>query len=128
MNLENREEVYQALRDWQYEAGEDILDGRFGSDINIKTFMSWAVGAGYISNKKFGMWYNKFRKGDYEAEELNQFLYDGYGDVEYAIVRTKDGKWHDEEYEEAFRILAHFITSFDIYQKRFGDFLRDEEA
>lgn len=127
MDFNNREEVYQALRNWMYEAGEDILDGRFGADINIKTFMAWAVGAGYITPEKFNMWYNKFTKGDWETEELNLFLYDDYGDVEYAIIKSKDGAWHEEEYEEAFKIIAHFVTSFKIYQERLRDFLEDEE-
>lgn len=126
MDFGNREEVYQALRNWEYEHGESILDDSFGSYIDIRTFMAWALGKGYTTPNKFDMWYNKFCKGDWEAEELQHFLYDDYGDTEYAIVKSKDGEWHERDYRKAYKIVAHFIVDFIIYQKRFEEFLENE--
>lgn len=126
MDFNNVEEVYQALRDWEYEAGEDILDGRFGSDIELTTFMVWALGAKHITTEKFDKWYEAYNNNEMESEELNQFLYNGYDDeIEYAIVETRNGEWNEDEYEQAFRILAQFITDFTIYQERFKEFLEN---
>lgn len=124
MDYSNKEEVFKALIDWEQENGEDILDGRFGEDILVKTFMIWAVGAGHLSREKFDKWHIAIKNKEYGADDIGDVLYDAYNsDVsEYAIVNAKEG-WDTEEYEKAFLILADFITSFTAYQNRFKEFL-----
>lgn len=121
----NKEEIYNSIVEWQWEAGESFTDN-FNSDIHPLTFMTWCLGKGYLTTEKYNMWGKAYRNNELEAEDPNYFVYNEYEDEDcmFAVVISKE--YNEEDQEKAFRILAEFISEIDIYQERLQKFLDDE--
>lgn len=111
------EEMYEAVRGWELDAGEDFLD-YFSGKFNAPNFMFWALGKGYISNVQLQAW---------EAEAMSysdsEIL---FGDEEYSVVRDDgDNDTYSELLKKAYTILAEFLASSATYQKRVEEFLSE---
>jgi len=118
-----KEEIYQAMVDWQMDAGEDFLD-YFDSSLNAISFMCWARGKGYITIEQFNLWEGEY-KGDFsEAAWATRYVHSFDGEqIEYAVVSEED--WTEEGQEKAYGILAEFISESVSYQRKFKEFLEE---
>lgn len=105
------DEMYQAIRDWEMEAGEDFVD-YFDSSINEANLLFWALGKGLITPVQFQAW-EANRSYASNAETL-------HGDEEWSIVKDEG---EDDEIETAYRYLAEFLASSITYQARVEEFL-----
>jgi hypothetical protein len=116
----SREEICQAMIDWQIVAGEDFLD-YFDGDVNISNLMCWARGKGYLTIEQFNQWE---QDDSFESLWLTCVVHDcgGY-DKPYSFVREEE--WTEEGQEKAYTLLAEFISESITYQERFQRFLRD---
>jgi hypothetical protein len=112
MKFRTQEEMYQAVRGWEYEAGEDFLD-YFDCDINVFNFMFWCHGKGYITTEQLQ---------EFEKEDCHGTSY-LLGDEDYSVVQDEDD-W-EACCEKAYRILAEFLVLTETYQRRVDTFLKD---
>ena len=111
------DEMYEAVRGWELDAGEDFLD-YFNGSFNAPNFMFWALGKGYIDSVQFQIWENEGRSFD-DSGLL-------FGDEEYSVVLDDgDNDKYAELLEKAYRILAEFLASSATYQKRVEEFLSE---
>ena len=120
--MRTKEEIFEAVRNWEMDAGESFLD-YFDGSINLTNFVSWSLGKGYMTEEKFHAW---------EAEEYNFISGDEilFSEEEFSIVREpeftfNDRDNHDKEYDKAQMILAEFLSSSKTYQKRVDEFLKE---
>lgn len=119
----NKEFIYKKIEKWSRDAGESFVD-YFGSSIHEVTFMSWALGKGYIDSVKYNKWAESFKANKLEAQDPNYYLYDSDGgDVEFAVVISDD--WDNDEEAKALMILSEFISEIEVYQSKLQEFLDD---
>lgn len=113
--MRTKEQMYNDIRAWEMDAGEDFLD-YFDGSLNEWNLMFWALGKGYITEEQIQ---------SYEKETIpsTSFL---LGDEDYSIVNEGQYNDFDDALEEAYMILADFLTSTDTYQKRVDNFLKGE--
>lgn len=111
--MRNKDQMYEDLRNWEMDAGEDFLDN-FGASLNEYNLMFWCLGKGYITEEQLRL---------FEAEKHTgtEFL---YGEEEYSIVNEEEEEDHEKGLEKAYRILADFLTSTNTYQRRVDEFLK----
>ena len=111
--IRTAEQMYEDIRKWEYDAGETFLD-YFDGSLNEATLLFWAMGKGYIDEEGFKAW---------EKEQHVSGDDIVYGDEPFSIVKQTDGRWQEEEYEYAMRILGEFLASSDTYQRRVNEFI-----
>lgn len=113
--MRTKEKMYEDIRNWEMEAGEDFLD-YFDSQINPFNFMFWCLGKGYITEEQL-QWFEIY------TSHGNDYL---FGDEEYSVVNEKQCEDdYDAGVEKAYRILADFLTTTVTYQKRVDNFLNN---
>lgn len=113
--MRTKDQMYDDIRNWEMEAGEDFLD-YFGSSLNGFNFLFWCLGKGYITESQLH-YYEK--NNDFDSEFL-------YGTEKYSII--KETEEYDEGLKKAYRILAEFFSSSVTYQRRVDLFLKDISA
>ncbi|AKQ08461.1 hypothetical protein PQE66_gp146 [Bacillus phage PBC2] len=113
--MRTKEEIYDAIVEWEQEAGEDFVD-YFSGDMNEFNFMFWALGKKYINVEQLQAF-------EQETCPSTSFL---LGDEKYSVVYD-DGE--DEDWEETYkasrRILADFLSSTITYQARLENFFKN---
>ncbi|MFS0905652.1 hypothetical protein AB3N02_21650 [Priestia aryabhattai] len=114
--MRTKEEMYNDIKNWEKNAGEDFLD-YFGSDMNEFNLMFWALGKGYITEEQLQL----FEK---ETCPSTSYL---FGDEDYSIVNDEynERENFDKALEKAYRILADFLTATNTYQTRVDRFLKN---
>lgn len=121
--MTDKQEIYEAMVNWQMDAGEDFLD-YFDGDMNAISFMCWARGKGYISIEQFNMWEEAYNGDFSEAGWATRYVHNCHGEEPgYAVVNEED--WTEEGQEKAYGILAEFISESKSYQLKFNNFLKD---
>lgn len=127
MRKRRKEEIFDLIIKYEHEAGESFVD-RFGYNINEMLFMTWCFGKGYLSRKKYNLWIEAFKQNELEATDANYYVYNDEGEygVPYAVIITDD--WNEKAYHKAYMIIAEFISGFNMYQKRFTEFILDKES
>lgn len=119
----NKQEIYEAIVNWQMDAGEDFLD-YFDGDLRAVSFMMWCRGKGYLTIDQFNLWEEAMNNDNDEAEQATSIVHNCHGDnIPYAVVSEED--WTEVGQEKAYMILAEFISESIIYQKRFKEFLKE---
>lgn len=113
--LRTKEQMYNDVRAWEMDAGEDFLD-YFDSSINVWNFMFWALGKGYITEEQIQL---------FEDETCPSTSY-LLGDEDYSVVKEDEYDEFEDAVEEAYMILADFLTATNTYQMRVHDFLKGE--
>lgn len=112
--MRTKEEMYNDIREWEMEAGEDFLD-YFGASMNEYNFMFWCLGKGYIT---------EYQLQAFEAEKHTGTEY-LIGTEIYSVVNEEENKDWDSACAKAYRILADFFTATMTYQKRVDRFLNN---
>lgn len=113
--MRTKEEIYNAIVEWEMDAGEDFVD-YFSGNMNEFNFMFWALGKGYITAEQL------------QAYEKDSFASGGtsfvLGDEEYSVVvEDHDNPDWETAYNKSREILAEFLYSTITYQTRLDDFL-----
>lgn len=108
--------MYEAIRDWEMDAGEDFFD-YFESSINEYNLLFWAMGKGYITQEDIQQYENRGRHSSVSEIVM--------GDEPYSITKFDDDAPHDEMYITAYMRVAEFLASTTTYQKRVGDFINN---
>lgn len=117
--------TFRAINHWQNQAGEDFLD-YFDSSVNEVSFMFWCYGKGYISQERFNVWEEAYNNAGRFGHSLSEYLYNCYDeDNGFSVVYSDD--WEQEKQDEAYTIIAEFISRSVTYQRRFFEFLRMDE-
>lgn len=112
--MRTKEEIFDAILEWEQEAGEDFVD-YFNSYINEFNFMFWALGKGYITAEQFRAYEN-----DSFASGGTSFV---LGDEEYSVVfEDHDSDDWETPYRKSREILADFFSASDTYQFRLDNF------
>ena len=111
-NMRTVNEMYEAIRDWEMEAGEDFVD-YFDSSINEANLLFWALGKGYITPVQFQAW-----EANRSYASNSEIV---FGQEEWSIVKHVDGTI--EDYDLAYLRLAEFLASSITYQARVEEFL-----
>ena len=114
--------VYENIRDWEWEHGEDFLDSS-GFDINEIPFMTWCFLEGHVPINEYMKWEYDRRAGNLKAIDPNYFLYNDEGEygASYAIVHSD--AWNEEDQEKAYMILAEYIVTVKPNLERFNQFM-----
>lgn len=112
------EDVYETLKDWELDHGEDLFDQGF--DLNERTFMPWCLGKGYITSEKFNLWVKNINS--LEACDANYYLYSSRdeSDVAWAVVTSDE--WNEADLDKAYRIVSEFISEIAQYTERLKEF------
>lgn len=113
--MRTAQEMYDAIRDWEMEAGEDFVD-YFDSSLNEANLLFWAMGSGRITPAQFQAW-----EANRSYASNSEIV---YGDAEWSIVKFEEG-FNDRK--ESYRILSEFLASSSTYQKRVEEFLTNIE-
>lgn len=118
------EEVFWKILAWEENAGESFLD-YFDGNLNPVSFMMWARGRKYLTDKQFRAWERALGAGAFEAESAMSYVYDSSGyEIPYAVVSEPD--WTAEGENKAYMILAEFISGSITYEHRLVEFLEGE--
>lgn len=115
-------EIYNAIVNWQMEAGESFLD-YFDGDFNAVSYMMWCRGRNYITVEQFNLWEEAYINGEDEADEAQSLVYCDNEILPYAVVSAE--QWTEEGQKFAFMILAEFISESVIYKNRLNKFLEE---
>ncbi len=116
-------EVFDAIIQYEHEVGESFFD-RFGYNVNVPSFMFWALGRQYIGVVKFSEWEHAYNNGELEADDLNYYVYTDDKDVTFAVVIDED--MEEETYHKALKIFSEFISESSVYTRRFEDFMASD--
>jgi hypothetical protein len=107
--LTTKEEIHEAINNWEGDAGEDFLD-YFDGSMNEYNFMFWCLGKGYITEEQMQAFESAGSTG-------SEYL---VGDEEYSVIQVDS---MEEPYDKGNEILAEFFSSTKTYQKRVSHFI-----
>jgi hypothetical protein len=109
-----KEEMFEAIREWEMEAGESFTD-YFESNVNEANFVFWCVGKGYMTVTQMKIWEKQQRSASFSDIVC--------GSEEYSVVYTTEH--NQKDYDRAYDILAQFLCSSNTYQQRVDEFLQN---
>lgn len=120
-----KEMIYQIIQKWQDETEVDFIEYCF--DISPLTFMSWCLGKGYQTSKKYNLWVEAYTSDDFykstTSKDACSYMYNWQGEYgeQYAVIVEDD--WTDKGQEKIFKIIAEITSEIDVYQARFKNFM-----
>lgn len=121
----NKEQIYEAIRTWEYTAGESFFDYNERM-VYVPCFMFWCFGKGYITQEQINLF-----AADFESEHSEYYL-DGIisGDNEgFALIEyCEDNEEFEKRYSTSMMIVAEFLSLTDLYQKRFKTSLIEHDG
>ena len=121
MNNLTKDDIYQAIHDWEQEMGEDFFD-YFGASFKAVSFMCWALGRKYLTVEQFNAWE---KDNSHDSEDASHCVYSDskYSSKPYTVVQ--EDEWTEEGQEKAYRIFAEFVAESVTYKQKLKEFLEE---
>lgn len=115
-----KEEIVARINAFENKNGESFVD-QLGYIFPTRTFMTWALGKGYLKPDQYRDWFAAYRKHVLEADDMNYFLYDDEYEEEDSITFSlvRSAEYEEEKAQESFKILAEFLVETKVFIEEF---------